>query len=195
MMYQFFAPDGAPSSAAAVAEGASAGCSSPEASRGSGGFWAAGSAAGSSSFCCISSGSISRLLRKEVQNRFDGTPQQGIDYREVSCKREYGEDHHRGRALHLLAIRPGHPPHLKLQIVDVFLRVVRPNFDIGHKRSFVTARTPNLFAGIGRGGGIRTPTRGFGDRWSAVKPTPLGPHIPLAGCEPRILLAGASNSP
>src|SRR5205807_936306 len=26
----------------------------------------------------------------------------------------------------------------------------------------------------GRGGGIRTPTRGFGDRWSAVKPTPLG---------------------
>src|SRR5690242_4972330 len=29
----------------------------------------------------------------------------------------------------------------------------------------------------GRGGGIRTPTRGFGDRWSAVKPTPLG-HTP-----------------
>src|SRR5690242_6676702 len=27
--------------------------------------------------------------------------------------------------------------------------------------------------GGGRGGGIRTPTRGFGDRWSAVKPTPL----------------------
>src|SRR5579864_6672058 len=27
----------------------------------------------------------------------------------------------------------------------------------------------------GRGGGIRTPTRGFGDRWSAVKPTPLDP--------------------
>src|SRR4051794_30399458 len=26
---------------------------------------------------------------------------------------------------------------------------------------------------VGRGGGIRTPTRGFGDRWSAVKPTPL----------------------
>src|SRR5437879_6607499 len=30
----------------------------------------------------------------------------------------------------------------------------------------------------GRGGGIRTPTRGFGDRWSAVKPTPLGPTTP-----------------
>src|SRR5262252_865810 len=32
--------------------------------------------------------------------------------------------------------------------------------------------------GGGRGGGIRTPTRGFGDRWSAVKPTPLGSAIP-----------------
>jgi hypothetical protein len=30
----------------------------------------------------------------------------------------------------------------------------------------------------GRGGGIRTPTRGFGDRWSAVKPTPLSPAFP-----------------
>ena len=29
----------------------------------------------------------------------------------------------------------------------------------------------------GRGGGIRTPTRGFGDRWSAVKPTPLDSYI------------------
>src|SRR5581483_1813100 len=26
---------------------------------------------------------------------------------------------------------------------------------------------------VGRGGGIRTPTRGFGDRWSTVQPTPL----------------------
>src|ERR1700722_7064740 len=25
----------------------------------------------------------------------------------------------------------------------------------------------------GRGGGIRTPTLGFGDRWSTVEPTPL----------------------
>src|SRR5271166_5353281 len=30
----------------------------------------------------------------------------------------------------------------------------------------------------GRGGGIRTPTRGFGDRWSAVKPTPLSSMVP-----------------
>lgn len=34
-------------------------------------------------------------------------------------------------------------------------------------------RYKRLEAKAGRGGGIRTPTRGFGDRWSAVKPTPL----------------------
>src|SRR5262249_29364172 len=32
---------------------------------------------------------------------------------------------------------------------------------------------PTFSRVFGRGGGIRTPTRGFGDRWSAVKPTPL----------------------
>jgi hypothetical protein len=34
---------------------------------------------------------------------------------------------------------------------------------------------------FGRGGGIRTPTRGFGDRWSAVKPTPLRSTPSLEG--------------
>src|SRR5580704_4097675 len=32
---------------------------------------------------------------------------------------------------------------------------------------------PPLHQQTGRGGGIRTPTLGFGDRWSTVKPTPL----------------------
>src|SRR5579863_5891682 len=31
----------------------------------------------------------------------------------------------------------------------------------------------------GRGGGIRTPTLGFGDRWSTVKPTPLNSSLRL----------------
>ena len=36
----------------------------------------------------------------------------------------------------------------------------------------------------GRGGGIRTPTLGFGDRWSTVKPTPLYPeNPPVAGSQ------------
>src|ERR1051325_6874646 len=46
----------------------------------------------------------------------------------------------------------------------------------------------------GRGGGIRTPTRGFGDRWSAVKPTPLHVGslfqcIALFGFAVRLMLA------
>ena len=43
----------------------------------------------------------------------------------------------------------------------------------------------------GRGGGIRTPTLGFGDRWSTVEPTPLNPSDdPLRICRfapPRLL--------
>src|ERR1019366_5305507 len=46
-----------------------------------------------------------------------------------------------------------------------------------------------MYAGwFGRGGGIRTPTRGFGDRWSAVKPTPLGHTPPNTGGHLSILL-------
>src|SRR5256885_9396801 len=44
----------------------------------------------------------------------------------------------------------------------------------------------------GRGGGIRTPTRGFGDRWSTVKPTPLlnfqTSSVPCRGLKCRALL-------
>jgi hypothetical protein len=35
----------------------------------------------------------------------------------------------------------------------------------------------------GRGGGIRTPTLGFGDRWSTVEPTPLYPENTRSGFE------------
>src|SRR5581483_3185811 len=42
----------------------------------------------------------------------------------------------------------------------------------GHN-SILAACSQIVQAESGRGGGIRTPTRGFGDRWSAVKPTPL----------------------
>ena len=40
-------------------------------------------------------------------------------------------------------------------------------------QSILDAPDPTVPGLFGRGGGIRTPTRGFGDRWSAVKPTPL----------------------
>src|ERR1700722_13893546 len=49
-------------------------------------------------------------------------------------------------------------------------------------------RYPRRCETAGRGGGVRTPTRGFGDRWAAVKPTPLG-HTPRrSGGHPLILL-------
>ena len=39
--------------------------------------------------------------------------------------------------------------------------------------SLQTARQFRRPSKTGRGGGIRTPTLGFGDRWSTVEPTPL----------------------
>src|SRR5579859_4787732 len=50
-----------------------------------------------------------------------------------------------------------------------------------------------LFGWFGRGGGIRTPTRGFGDRWSAVKPTPLSNSSVL--CRGRARPAYGSGMP
>src|SRR5436190_5796974 len=49
----------------------------------------------------------------------------------------------------------------------------------------------------GRGGGIRTPTRGFGDRWSAVKPTPLDSQLSartLQVCGPDIFTSYHCNA-
>src|ERR1035437_1353773 len=53
--------------------------------------------------------------------------------------------------------------------------------------SAINLLLPTVCGVVGRGGGIRTPTRGFGDRWSAVKPTPLG-HTPGYGGPPSFYL-------
>src|ERR1019366_4944101 len=45
----------------------------------------------------------------------------------------------------------------------------------------IDSARPAIGCRSGRGGGIRTPTLGFGDRWSTVEPTPLYPERePLA---------------
>src|SRR5215469_10570089 len=54
--------------------------------------------------------------------------------------------------------------------------------------AMILSRRSGFTGWFGRGGGIRTPTRGFGDRWSAVKPTPLGHTPPTIREHPTILL-------
>src|SRR5450432_3060643 len=185
MMYHFFggaSPGAASSPASATATTAT--------SSGSGAVpWAGGSSTGSpltlgltsglssapvsSSKRSISSDSIFTLLREKVQNARDALHQQAVHHREIRRESEHREDHHYRRAFHLLAVRPSHAAHLELQLVDVVPRALNPLHHFSHKSS-LAEYSQLSYAVVGRGGGIRTPTRGFGDRWSAVKPTPLG---------------------
>src|ERR1017187_6445052 len=130
--------------------------------------------------CTLSSASIIRLLGEERKDCFDAPGEYGVHYPEVSREGEDGENHHPRSAFHLLPVRPGDAPHLKLQLIDVVPGGPQPVLlFFGHNARLLLTRSSSKRV-IGRGGGIRTPTRGFGDRWSAVKPTPLG-HSPRRG--------------
>src|ERR1019366_1730809 len=85
------------------------------------------------------SSAIFRLFCEVLQDRFDAPRQNRIDHRKICGEGEHADDHDRRGALHLLAVRPGHAAHLQLQIVEVVLRVVKPNFNIGSShRIFLT---------------------------------------------------------
>src|ERR1022692_4967603 len=132
---------------------------------------AVASSSGCSSKSCSSA--ISRLFCEVLQDPLDAARQQRIDHREIGGEGEHAENHDRRGALHLFAVRPSHAAHLQLQIVEIIPRVPNPNFDVGNSHKVFLSLALQLVAVFGRAGGIRTPTRGFGDRWSAVKPTPL----------------------
>src|ERR1017187_9176860 len=178
MMYQFLGgASGATSSAggsmyAAAASTVSCTSSCPVESSARSPASATRSFSGCSSKLSCSS-AISRLFCEELQDPLDTTCQQRIDHREICGEGEHAEDHDSRGALHLFAVRPGHAAHLQLQIVAIIPRDPNPNFDMGSSHKIFLSLALQLVAGVGRGGGIRTPPRGFGDRWSAVKPTPL----------------------
>src|ERR1051325_4241538 len=92
-----------------------------------------------------------------------------VDHKEIARKSEHGHDDDGRRRTHLFPGGPGDTLHLEVQFFKIVLHASRPTAG--------SLRDAHFFVHIslesGRGGGIRTPTRGFGDRWSAVKPTPL----------------------
>src|SRR4051812_29492740 len=108
-----------------------------------------------------------RLLSEVLKYSVDTRGQDTIHYPEITRERENRNDHHRSRAFNLRATRPRDALHLQLQVVHVVLRILDHYFYICHITSLLASILRRGFSG--RGGGIRTPTRGFGDRWSAVK--------------------------
>src|SRR6267142_2383618 len=107
-----------------------------------------------------------------------------VDHSKVQREQEYRDDNHRGRGLNFLERRRGHLAHLGTHVVVKSLDAIRPCLHRGDKcvlfrhgchlllvpsqlclLASLTSRRP-LCAVLnsGRGGGIRTPKFGFGDR-------------------------------
>ena len=124
-------------------------------------------------------------LRKVSNTRWISFADDVVDHEEIRSEGEHRDDHHRRGRSTCFHDGPRHPPHFELELVEIILDVLS-----GHSLSaaihfaiifplFLEPKLSRLSrqtvsrGGNGRGGGIRTPTRGFGDRWSAVKPTPL----------------------
>src|SRR5208282_65895 len=135
------------------------------------------------------------LLPSMLQNQRDHFADPQIHDKEKDSEKENGDDHDQSGAAHLRGRRPGDMDHLAAHVVHEFLELLRPRQQpveprrAGHPRAraarscvaslhhsgclchFRLLRPPLPIPG--RGGGIRTPTSGFGDRRSTVKPTPL----------------------
>src|ERR1700679_1004643 len=150
----------------------------------------------SSEFLCIS---------HQPANQFG---KNRIGEKEINAEKRNRQRHHDGGRNHIRSRPPVDLAHLHPHVVkkrteplplrgrfsnwlhqrksaDVVVPFVLAQ--LSHRRHFINPLRIN-FASLpplpfhvrtGRGGGIRTPTLGFGDRWSTVKPTPLNPSLRL----------------
>src|SRR5579885_3079052 len=125
-------------------------------------------------------------FRKRIEKLVNDAADDIVHHEEVRRDQKNKSDHHRRRRAHLFPGWPGDLAHFHLQIFEIILHARRPTRRPLRKRHLFCCHISSAAPGNpvsrlsaatagrdGRGGGIRTPTRGFGDRWSAVKPTPL----------------------
>src|ERR1019366_2091425 len=137
-----------------------------------------------SSSCMIKLNSgprVSVLMAPEIAiQKRDAPLNHVIDDEKIHSENEYGDHHHRGRAAHFLPRRRGDLPHLGAHVVVKRLGSLRPDFDPvdktlagGRNRRChllclhshtAPGPVPASSKKSGRGGGIRTPKSGFGDR-------------------------------
>src|SRR5579859_4315422 len=184
MMYHFmFGLRGAsPLAAAPSRAGGCGGCSPPVASFFSSSairdasFWPANSFA----FALTDSKSVRFEIIEQVRH---AVLNEVINHRKVHGEDEDGDDHHGGRGLHFFPSGRGHLAHFGAHVVVENPDPVRPGFYgcyqrvlFGHRRHLrilpssvtSTSYSSGFFAcrllKSGRGGGIRTPKFGFGDR-------------------------------
>jgi hypothetical protein len=148
--------------------------------------------------CCGPSLVRAEVLEYMIQCRPNHN---AVNNPEVNAEDKYCNDHHRRRRLHFLAGWRRHLAHLASDIAVVCpetprqalhllkktgpradyccLRHANPAFAFGALYISFELRPSKFFSPLfkinnGRGGGIRTPKNGFGDRRFTVEPTPLG---------------------
>src|SRR5437879_498989 len=144
---------------------------------------------------CIPIDLWSSLSAKLLENVGDAKLHKLVDHREKHSKERHRGDYNPSGRDHVFAARPGDLLHLHAHVVQEFtrvgdgscnllrqlracsaLRLIAAHFHRprGHKSSFQCAlcALPNS----GRGGGIRTPIPGFGDRSPSRWTTPLYPE-------------------
>jgi hypothetical protein len=90
---------------------------------------------------------------------------------EIESEKKGGDKHHDRRAVDFLFAWPSHTLHLRPNVGRI-LPNLNPrtllNTDLLAHSSLCTPTGPRfVLGGSGRGGGIRTPTSGFGDRQSS----------------------------
>ena len=90
---------------------------------------------------------------------------------EIESKKKGGDNHHDRGAVDFLFARPGHALHFRPNVGNI-LANLKPsallNTDLLAHGFLCTPTGPRfVLGGSGRGGGIRTPTSGFGDRQSS----------------------------
>src|SRR5258708_24572762 len=142
----------------------------------------AGGALASVALLLVSSGIIQNpfaLFSEKAEEVVHASANRVINDPEVNSEQKYRDQHHAGGRLHFLTRGRGDFPHLGANVVVESFCALRPGFDLIAK---IAARSCDRIRHFfrfpshhctqflrfsqnsGRGGGIRTPKSGFGDR-------------------------------
>src|SRR5258708_6163343 len=145
-------------------------------------------------------------MREKFNDSLDDVAGGAIHAEKINPEKRHGDNHDPGGHEDFVPRRPGDLAHLDAHLVQkrapspgIFAEFLESRCDGVPAPAAVPAAPVPAFLHLdrfrhrhsqilpapagrpfrrrsGRGGGIRTPTLGFGDRWSTVEPTPLYPE-------------------
>src|SRR5437660_7991185 len=130
-----------------------------------------------SSISCCEPSDAAGLARAMMQHPLNNAIDSQVDHPEIEGKQKDGDDDHRGRCPHFLKTGEGHLPHFVANVrektLGAFRELSQPAAQaplVAYYRCCFCHSNPAfellvfLSSKSGRGGGIRTPKSGFGDR-------------------------------